>query len=1246
MAQQAIVVKPGSNGGFRVPVAHADIARVDVVDVDLVIQTKGGARYILPGAGIEAMSDAPPVVSFSDGNLDAAALMQQVGMVDTPNVSIPVMSSITEHDPKDSSGPKNLHGDGPDQPTPDAVDAQTVQAQAEGQSSAEKVSPLAVASDSTVEKLVQEISKQVDKLHDKAADPVPVEPYEPQAAAAPGVGAAPNPVSLTPLVVISLGNVVGTTTSGGTIDGAGASGATTSLDDIGVRDEGQFAGETITGTSGNDTIVADGTAVGGSGHFAKDMSIQISGYFTKLETLTITGLPADVSIVATGAVHNADGSWTLPITYITDDTASFKLVYDTHEAGSSGNASGVYEDFEMTVTITGYTRGEVFTSTTTLEVQVRDASSAADISVSDGDGAAIYILPAQGTPNTVDAGDGDDTVTGGYGNDTIIGGTGNDIVNADFGNDSIYGGDGNDVLNGGGGNDFIRGGSGTNAIDGGDGTDTVSYEDLGAGVDANLTTGHATGAATDTLANVENLIGTNYDDALTGNASANAIYGLDGADTINGMGGADRIYAGNGDDRITVTVTGALTIDGGAGVDTIDLTADAAAHTLNLATGVTSGGMVDAAWVLNFENALMGSGADTVTGTDAANSISGGAGADVLTGGLGADTLQGGDGNDTLYGETASSSAADGNDVLEGGAGNDVLWASYGADTMDGGADSDTVNYQNDGRGHIATLDANGNSTLVDGGTSATTTTGGTSANNMAVGDVLLGIENLIGGSGVDIFDVSASSAFHTLTGNSGNDTLIGGNGGNRFDGGGNDDQIIGGTGADTVYLSSGSDSIALGSGNDTIYSTTTNNGVVIMLDYAQAVTAGVGGQIPTSVVTNGTNGYDGFAYGYDTSSGTSYSRISGIENIYSGSGNDVLVGNNGDNFLSAGAGADILYGLGGNDTLQGGLGQNTLDGGSGTDTADFSDLGTVNITVDLEAGTALINSFTSNLISIENITASSGADILYGSAGDNVINGGTGSDTIFGSAGNDVLDGGTGSGTDTLSYAVLTAGVTANLSAGTADTAIGGMAYHSTLSHFTHLVGSAYDDVLTGDTANNSISGGAGNDTITGGGGADTLIGGAGADTFLVSSAQLNTSGLQVWGSAAANTNESAVDTLVLTGTANNTAGAALVANAAGKIGGIDVVDFTADAYADTFTLTAANIQNIVDNGASSDLTVKLGSGDVLTISSSGQSYVSTSATATSGTSSVSSSSAVGDTTYYIYNSSHVIQATVHVDY
>jgi subtilisin-like proprotein convertase family protein len=65
------------------------------------------------------------------------------------------------------------------------------------------------------------------------------------------------------------------------------------------------------------------------------------------------------------------------------------------------------------------------------------------------------------------------------------------------------------------------------------------------------------------------------------------------------------------------------------------------------------------------------------------------------------------------------------------------------------------------------------------------------------------------------------------------------------------------------------------------------------------------------------------------------------IENAYTGSGNDVLIGNTADNMLNGGRGNDslsgneghdTLFGKDGNDTLVGGLGNDNLDGGMGGD--------------------------------------------------------------------------------------------------------------------------------------------------------------------------------------------------------------------------------------------------------------------------------------------------------------------------
>ncbi len=325
MAQQASIVKPDASGGFKLPIRQGDAARIDVVDVDLVVHGKDGSRYVLAGAGIEAMSDRPPQVGFADGAVSAASLLENVGVVETPELSIPVMSSLTERDVKTSEGDKSFHGDGTNEVA--ATTAQ-LEAQAEAQSQSEQMSPVAEASDATVEKMVEAVEKQVSKLHDKAADPAPVEAFEPPTAPAAGVGAAPNPVSLTPLLVLSMGNVSDTSASSGTTyQGTGGVADSAVLKYIDARDALQITMETIAGTAGNDVIYADGTSVGGVSYsatgtvsgtatFAKDFAVQISGYFTTLTavTVTISGNSTPISIVGgtdlggRGVVVAADGS--------------------------------------------------------------------------------------------------------------------------------------------------------------------------------------------------------------------------------------------------------------------------------------------------------------------------------------------------------------------------------------------------------------------------------------------------------------------------------------------------------------------------------------------------------------------------------------------------------------------------------------------------------------------------------------------------------------------------------------------------------------------------------------------------------------------------------------------------------------------------------------------------------------------------------------------------------------------------
>ena len=217
--------------------------------------------------------------------------------------------------------------------------------------------------------------------------------------------------------------------------------------------------------------------------------------------------------------------------------------------------------------------------------------------------------------------------------ENVIGSTQNDDLTGDDGNNMLNGRLGNDKLDGRAANDALIGGAGADALDGGAGIDTASYAGSAAGVTVNLASGSALGgdATGDTLAGIENLVGSAHADTLSGNAGNNTLTGGAGGDAL----------------------------DGGAGNDVANYSTSSAGVTVNLLTGAALGG--DAA-------------GDTFTGIE---NVNGSAHADILTGDAGHNALTAGNGNDTLA----------------GGGGNDTLWGGAGADALDGGAGVDGAKY-------------------------------------------------------------------------------------------------------------------------------------------------------------------------------------------------------------------------------------------------------------------------------------------------------------------------------------------------------------------------------------------------------------------------------------------------------------------------------------------------------------------------------------------------------------------------
>jgi serralysin len=147
-------------------------------------------------------------------------------------------------------------------------------------------------------------------------------------------------------------------------------------------------------------------------------------------------------------------------------------------------------------------------------------------------------------------GSGDDTIRGNSANNLLVGNDGADWLIGLEGNDRLSGGNGADILSGGVGNDVLEGGVGADELSGSSGLDFASYEHAATGIVTGLSssalkTGEAFG---DMYISVEGLIGSPFNDTLTGNSSKNELRGGAGNDVLRGEGGADHLEGGAAND--------------------------------------------------------------------------------------------------------------------------------------------------------------------------------------------------------------------------------------------------------------------------------------------------------------------------------------------------------------------------------------------------------------------------------------------------------------------------------------------------------------------------------------------------------------------------------------------------------------------------------------------------------------------------------------------------------------------------
>jgi len=824
--------------------------------------------------------------------------------------------------------------------------------------------------------------------------------------------------------------------------------------------------------------------------------------------------------------------------------------------------------------------------------------------------------------DTINAGDGsddsfyfDDFVHGGSGDDTIHGGAGGDMIWDDEGNDTVYGDGGDDIFHGSAGDDLYDGGTG-----GFLGVDHISYEGALAGivVDLTLATGQvrsagdddAAGIGVDTLADVESIGGTAFDDIMTAGAISIQFHGGAGNDQLNGGTGGDLLAGGAGDDEL----------DGGAGTDAASYQSSSGGVHVSLAitTAQDTGQGLD---TLTCIEQLIGSNyGDVLTGNDERNylfgyqgddRLSGGGGNDYLSDFAGNDFLDGGNGDDVLDLDSSFGSGqmigGNGADRLYGAMGGNVLFSAgtenaawpgvEWTEQVDTGAEQDRL-YGQDGNDtfHVGYGD------IADGGggtnTLALSLIGASSGIMLNVADLISGSPYSLGGgtiSNMQLVTYLWGSNFAdtlTLTGSmdvygmGGNDTITGTTLEDRIHGGAGADIINTGDGNDFIYLDSFDDvgigeQVNGGNGTDTLIALGQPglpdgtyydiSGAILagierlaaqgpaIISLTQAQLAGIstiatdlhfasGGAVSLNGITaefstmfllnDAGNQIDlsdftpsGFCVvGGSENADTVYGSASS-DDVYANGGNDLIYGNGGSDNLQGGAGHDLLDGGTGLDSLAGGTGNDIYvvdsqfdsiseNADEGVDTVKSGSTYTLSANVErlqltgLAAingtGNALDNILTGNE-AVNVLSGQTGADILYGNGGDDALDGGGNDDKLFGGLGNDTLVGGTGydrmyggAGDDT--YNVGDADDYAYENAGEGHDTVIASLDHQLRAEVEDLEltgaaligkGNAGDNGITGSDVANKLYGYEGNDTLIGMGGDDYLLGAEGNDTL-----------------------------------------------------------------------------------------------------------------------------------------------------
>jgi Ca2+-binding RTX toxin-like protein len=311
-------------------------------------------------------------------------------------------------------------------------------------------------------------------------------------------------------------------------------------------------------------------------------------------------------------------------------------------------------------------------------------------------------------------------------------------------------------------------------------------------------------------------------------------------------------------------------------------------------------------------------------------------------------------------------------------------------------------------------------------------------------------VANIFGTPVDDILNGTASNDF--LYGDAGDDTLYG------F---GGDDTLNGGPGAD--LLDGGA-----------------NGPFLDMADYSDSP-YGVGVDLSTGTAVDG--------WGYTDT-------LVGIEGVIGSAYNDVLIGDNNQNWFTPGTGDDGIYAGGGFDVVFYEYGTPgavivNLDQEYAYKLDGFGNVIGTDILVNVEAAHG---SYYDDVITLTN-----GDSYAFGRAGNDQLYGLDGNDTLIGGSGNDYIDGGNGDFDQASFYdpgndggGAATSGAIVDLAAGFG---IDGWGDTDTLVNIEGVEGSQFDDLIQGDGNRNQLWGRNGADTLEGRGGDDFFVGGSGND-------------------------------------------------------------------------------------------------------------------------------------------------------